>query len=122
MDRFEKRRHPRLKKSVPLKISGGDFDIVTETENVSLSGAYCKIDRYIEPMTKLKILMLLPLPYKKKIVSKKIECEGVVVRTKNPAPGSNQYNIAIFFSDLTNKDKKVLSECVEHHIKHIENK
>jgi len=111
----ERRKHPRITKNLPLKISAGDFDIVTETENISCVGAYCKVERYLEPMTKLKILILLPTYLRKSIVTKKVECEGVIVRTENS--GDHRYKIAIFFSDISSKDIKKISDYVSEQLK-----
>jgi len=113
----ERRRHLRIKKNLPLKISTGDFDIVTETENISCVGAYCKTDKYLVPMTKLKVLILLPVHSRKSIVNKKVECEGVVVRTESSQNRNHQYKIAIFFNDIKNKDIKKISDYVDNHFK-----
>ena len=117
MSRQERRSFPRVKKNLPLKIRGGEFDIITETKNLSCAGAYCTADRYLEPMTKLKILMLLPNHSKRKIVNKKVECEGVVIRAENSGLDNKQYNIAIFFSDIKEADRKKISDYVNNHLK-----
>lgn len=108
----ERRKHARLDKNIPLKISSDDFDIVTQTDNLSPAGAYCKVDRYLEPMTKLKINLLLPLRRYNKITTKKVVCEGVVVRTE-PAAQSESYHVAIYFSDVPKPDMKILIEFVQ---------
>ncbi len=119
-EKQEKRRYPRAKKNLPLKISSADFDIVTETENISCVGAYCKTDRYLEPMTKLKVFILLPVYSRKSIVNKKVECEGVVVRAESSQNGNHQYRVAIFFNDIDNKDIKKISDYVNSHLKSSE--
>jgi hypothetical protein len=113
----ERRKYPRIKKNIPLKISSGEFDIVTETENISGSGAYCRIDRYIEPMTKLKIIILLPIKQRNRIVTKKIECGGVIVRTENIPDKMNWFNIAIFFNDISRKDIQKISDYIKQYLK-----
>ena len=122
VEKQEKRKHPRIKKNLPLKISSGDFDIVTETENISCIGAYCRVDKYIEPMTKLKVLILLPIYKRKTVVNKKVECEGIVVRTENSGNGNHQYNVAIFFNDIKNEDMKKVSDYVGGQLKNSETK
>lgn len=112
----ERRKNPRANKSIPLKISSGEFDIVTETENVSGAGAYCRVERYIEPMTKLKIVILLPIKQRNKVSTKKIECTGVVVRSENVPLQPNWFKIAIFFSDISNKDAQKISDYVNQHL------
>ena len=108
----EKRRHLRAEQSVPLKISCDHCDILTETKNISCSGAYCRVSRRLEPMTKLKIHLLLPLRKSDKVTTKKIACQGVVVRTQ-AVSGQEYYDTAIFFSDIAPKDSLTINEFVE---------
>lgn len=108
----ERRRDPRLDKSIALKISSGDFDIVTETKNLSGSGTLCLVDKFITPMTKLKLNFLLPIKRNKKIVNKKITCEGVVVRSE-AAVDHEMFQTAIFFSDISPKDSQAIHEFVD---------
>lgn len=107
----ERRRHPRIAKNVPLKICQEDGDIVTETANLSRSGAYCRVDKYIQPMTKMQTHLLLPLKRNGKTVNKKISCQGVVVRTE-PIPGTPMFHIAIFFNDITQKDADIIADYI----------
>ena len=112
----ERRRHLRLEHNVPVKISGGDVDIVTETKDLSCSGTFCRINKFIPPMTRLKLNLLLPVRKNGKIVDKRIKCEGVVVRTESDSDGE-YFHAAIFFSDISSKDSQVISEFVESVIK-----
>jgi hypothetical protein len=115
----ERRQHPRLEGNIPVKICSDDFDIVTETGNLSRTGSYCKVDKYIEPMTKLKIHLLIPLKRGQKIVTKKISCDGVVVRTES-VPGQPFYNVAVYFSDIHSKDADYIAEYVKTALTHKE--
>lgn len=108
----ERRRHFRLEKAVPLKISGGDADIVTETLNISSSGAFCLLNKHLAPMTKLKLSFLLPLKRNNKVVNKRISCEGVVVRSQS-AVDQDSFQTAIFFSDIMPRDSQIIHEFVE---------
>ncbi len=112
----ERRSYPRIEKDIPLKIRSGEYDIVTKTKNICSAGAYCSVSRYLEPLTKLKIVLLLPLQKDKKIITKKVECEGVVVRVEGPFPGPKHYDIAIFFSDINKSEIKKISEYVDGHL------
>ena len=113
----EKRAHPRIAKDVPLKLKLDDYDIVTKTQNISCSGAYCTVDKYLEPLTKLRILLLLPCYKDKKIITKKIECEGIVVRSEGPFSDPPQYNVAIFFHEISKAEIKKIAECVDSIVK-----
>ena len=108
----ERRKHPRLEHNIPVKISSNDLDIVTQTEDLSCSGAFCSVDKYIAPMTKLKINLLLPLRKNDKIVTKRIHCEGVVVRTESAAEGK-YFHTAVFFSDIAPRDAQAINGFVE---------
>ncbi len=109
----ERRRDPRFFGSIPLKISGEDFDLVTETKNLSKSGAYCRVNQYIEPMTKLKVQFLLPFKRKDRTVNKKISCGAVIVRTESE-PANGAYNVAIFFNDIQARDAATLTDYVSN--------
>lgn len=108
----ERRRHARIDHNIPLKISCQDADFVTETKNISCSGAYCRVDKYIEPMTKLKIHLLLPLKKNSKTTTVKVCCGGVVVRTESVS-GDEMFDTAIFFNDIEQKDMRALAEFVD---------
>jgi len=111
----ERRGNPRLKNNIPVKIcqEGGDF--VAETQNISRSGTYCRVDRFIAPMTKLKIHLLLSSPDEGKKSARKISCEGVVVRSE-PVSGENGFHLAIFFSDITKRDSEYITDYVSAHL------
>jgi len=105
----ERRQSPRIDSSIPLKISCEDFDIVTESKNLSSSGAYCMVDHYLEPMTKLKIQLLLPFKNRDKVTTKKICCQGVIVRTQ-PLSDNKNFNVAIYFNEIHDKDRKIIAD------------
>ena len=107
----ERRRSPRILRNIPIKICQENGDIVTESGNISRSGIYCCVDRYIEPMTKIKVQLLLPVAKENKVSSKKILFQGVVVRTEETTK-ENIYNLAIFFNDISLKDSKSISEYI----------
>ena len=65
---FERRQHPRLTGNIPVKICSDDCDLVTETKNLSRTGVFCRINKHIDPMTKLKIQLLLPFKRQNKVV------------------------------------------------------
>ncbi len=112
----ERRKDPRFFGSVPLKISGDDFDLVTETKNLSKSGAYCRVNQYIEPMTKLRVQFLLPFKHNNRTVTRKISCGAVIVRTES-APADGGYSVAIFFNDIEPRDITTLKDYVANMLK-----
>ncbi|MFC1709432.1 PilZ domain-containing protein [Candidatus Omnitrophota bacterium] len=111
--RSEKRKHPRILKNLPLKIKNEDFDIVTETQNISCTGAYCRVDRYVAPFTKVKATIMISSPDEN---SQSISCKGVVVRVeKNNNTLEPQYNIAIYFNGISKTNLSRISRFVKEH-------
>ena len=111
----ERRREPRLENNIPVKICQEGGDLVTETLNISRSGAYCCVNQPITLMTKLKIHLLLSFPKGKKSGIKKISCEGVIVRSE-PAFDDGKYNIAIFFSEIAQRDAEYITDYVDTYL------
>jgi len=107
----ERRKDPRVSGNIPVKICQDSGDIITETRNISRSGAYCRVNRYIEPMTKMKVCLMLPVTKSGRKTARKVSCEGVVVRVEEASEGK-AYNIAIFFSDISPKNAEMISDYV----------
>lgn len=109
---IERRKNIRAKKQIPLKLADAAFDIITETVDVSSSGAYCRVTRNLQPMSKIEVVLLVP-GKDNSAPTKKIKCKGVVVRTE-PAiikyADRAHYNIAIFFTDVSKKDQKMVED------------
>ena len=99
----ERRKFPRIEKEVALKIRAENCDLVTQTKNISCVGAYCWINRYIPPLTKLSIILLLPHRSESKNGIIKVQCRGVVVRTEKRSPQG--FDIAIYFNEINNRNK-----------------
>jgi hypothetical protein len=110
---IDKRKYPRIVEILALKLCGCESDIVTETKNISANGAYCSVNEPIEPMTKLDIILLVPLNRKKKSM-KKIFCKGIVVR-KEYAQGNGRHtwNLGIYFNEIKENDRKVLTRYID---------
>ena len=109
---MDRRKHPRTQGNIPVKIYSDDFDVVTETKNLSRAGVYCQVDKYIEPMTKLNIHLLLSCKKDGKTQTKKISCQGVIVRTES-VPGTEIFNVAIYFNEIKSRDAESIADFVE---------
>lgn len=110
-DGAEKRSCPRTETHIPLRISQEDGDIVTASVNLSRSGVYCRVNKRLHFMTKLKIQLLLPARRDDNSVTKTIHCEGVIVRVE-PSNEAGCYNIAIFFSEIARRDAEFIGEYI----------
>lgn len=113
--KVDRRKAPRLGKNIPVKLCQEGGDIVTETLNLSRLGAYCRVQKNLELMTKFNVQLLLPLKKGSRHITKRISCTGVVVRSE-PEPQKDTFCVAIFFNDISPKDAQSISEFVQFHL------
>lgn len=110
----ERRRHQRAKRQLPLKIADRTFDIITETTDISSAGIYCRVTRHLPAMSKIEVVLFVPAKNNEK-ETRKIKCKGAVVRTEPVIlkdTDKAHYNTAIFFTDISKKDQKILESYV----------
>jgi len=114
----ERRKFPRVKDEyLSLKLRLDDFDSITHTMNISSSGVYCKLDKEIPLMSRVKLMLMIPDSIKEGIL-KKLEVNGVVVR-QHPVTidgAIKHYDVAIFFEDLSEKDKAIIAGYIKRKI------
>ena len=112
----EKRKYLRIKRTLPIKLSDNDeFDVLTETTNISASGAYFPVNKPLELMTKYDIVVLVPVSKNKIKSIKKINCCGVVVRIEDiNYDNKYPYCAAIYFCDMKDSDRKALKIYINH--------
>ncbi len=133
----ERRQHPRLDHKLPVNLAVNGFDFSTSTRNISCVGAYCHLDKYMPPFTKISIKLSLPnrpqghglasdsqshRPQGHGLASDSqshkdeahkstiVECKGVVVRSEDEAKGG--FNIAIFFNDMRDDQRKKIAHYI----------
>ena len=112
----ERRKHIRAKRRIPLKIADKNFDIITDTADISTSGTYCRVTRLLPLMSKIEIVLLIP-DAENESKTQKIKCKGVVVRAEPillKDTDKAHYNVAIFFTEVHKKDQKLLEAYVKH--------
>lgn len=107
----EKRQYPRVTYALPLKVGANGYDFSTFTQNISCVGAYCHIDKYVPPFTKVMVKLALPQAAASGNKSYNMECKGVVVRTEDELNGG--FNIAIFFNAITDDQRKKIAHYLE---------
>lgn len=111
----ERRKHLRAKRHLPLKIADKTFDIITETVDISSAGIYCRVTRFLPPMSKTDVVLLVPTKADGK-QTRKIRCKGVVVRSEPiilKDVEKAHYNIAIFFTDISKRDQRILESYID---------
>lgn len=109
----ERRKHPRVSKNIPCELVVGSSTYTAQTKNLSCGGALCELPQIVPVMTKLGITFNLPA-LSQGAFRRAIRCVGVVVR-QEPHPneaGSNTYLTAIYFSELSQDDRKQIAEFV----------
>jgi hypothetical protein len=106
----ERRRYPRIEHRLPLNVMANGYDFATATQNVSCVGAYCHIDKYIPPFTKVMVRLSLPITSNNRSDNCHLECKGVVVRSDDNENGG--FNIAIFFNEITHSQRKKISQYI----------
>jgi hypothetical protein len=115
MVKVERRGAPRApEKDLAMKLKLGELDTAIYALNISASGAYCKIDKEVPLMSRVKIVIMLPDPEKAGSPTRRIEVTGVVVR-EHPVvvDGKTQhYDLAIFFEDISQKDREAIASYV----------
>lgn len=111
----EKREYPRLRDAnISLKVKSRDIDIITKSLDISASGVYCKVEKEIPLMSRIRVVLIVPKPKRDTAAPRtaKIETDGVVVR-EHPViidGGIAHYDVAIFFDNISAKDREALLE------------
>ena len=110
----ERRRTPRVEERVPLSLTDGGMDLRTETKNLSVAGAYCALDRFIPPMTKLQLTLELPGTFRRT----RVRCTGVVVRVEPAVQDAEtmRYHTAVFFSEISDRDRAAIGRFVQRRL------
>lgn len=114
--RKERRHFPRVNRKLPVNIIANGYDFITTTQNVSCVGAYCHVEKYIPPFTKIAVKINLPIATGEGNKHHLVECKGVVVRTEDETNGG--FNIAIFFNGIEDRYRKKISQYVKQFLPH----
>ncbi len=112
---IERRVHPRIYHELPLHIAANGYDFKTTTQNISCSGAYCQIKKYIPPFTKLAIKMILPINKDNTKGKLDIKCNGVIVRSDDNIT-KDGFNIAIFFNEISENQKEKIAQYIHQYL------
>jgi c-di-GMP-binding flagellar brake protein YcgR len=108
--RSERRLYPRIEQCLPLKVAANGYDFVTSTQNISCLGAYCHINKYVPPFTKVMIRLNLPMMNNNGHKDSRVECKGVIVRTEDEKDGG--FNVAVYFNEIKDDQRKKISQYI----------
>ena len=117
--RNDRRRKPRVKAGLAAQFSNemGEEAMAAETMNLSMSGVCCQLPNPVEPLTKVKLTLLVPEVKGKRSARTAVVCaEGIVVRCENQVSEQDtvRYEIACAFTSLRDKDRKTLQAYVDN--------
>ena len=110
----ERRKVPRIAERVAMAITDAGTELTTESQNLSTTGVYCTLDRFLAPMSKVRLDFELPNGPR----SSKVRCTGVVVRVEPIIAHASrgQFNVAIFFTELSNRDRSAITRFVRQRL------
>jgi hypothetical protein len=114
----ERRKAPRVDAEFPVILEGGISEASGRTLNISSSGIYCEIPRYIEPLTRIRMELLIPTRAESDDEGVRVGFDGVVVRTEPELPSTETvtYKIAVFFTSIPESSTKILNSFIEKHL------
>lgn len=117
--RSERRKDPRAPAQLKVQLSGApqSADALTvSTLNIGSGGVYVQVPRFIEPLTKLFLTLLVPgpTPEDEPVF---VDTEAIVVRTlpEKPDAGVREYEIACAFLELRDEHRDVINRYVLSH-------
>jgi hypothetical protein len=105
------RRHAQRIEDHDLSLKLDGFDSITHTLNISLSGVYCKVDKELPLMSRVKLMLMVPDASKDGTKTRNLEVTGIVVR-EHPViidGAIKHYDMAIFFDNLSDSDRETIS-------------
>lgn len=108
---LERRRAPRAEVSIPIQLSPrGDAQAATLT-NLSTSGLGCQFGEAISEMTLVGVDLDLPdAKAPARVTGVVVRCDKI--RGQNPPT----YEIGVFFTDMTDETRAVVTEFVERQL------
>ena len=116
--RSERRIRPRAEARLSMRVEGAheaeQAHIVTESQNISSSGVYCTSSRYLAPLSKVALTIVLPAVPGRAPSQRLLKCEGVVVRCQaSDGPKKDRaYQLACSFLGFESSARDRLEEYV----------
>ncbi len=115
----ERRKTHRVEARVPIQLEQREEQyrgeiIPAESANLSEGGVYCQVEKYLPPLTKVAITLLLPAFGGKRAKPREIKAEGVVVRSLPEKEGRTVlgYRIACAFTSIKEEDTATVREYI----------
>jgi hypothetical protein len=112
----ERRKEPRHDATLSVELGGAGDTLSVSSLNIGAGGVYVRVPRFIEPLTKLSVSMLVPGPTPNEPAST-VEAEAIVVRTlpESPSDEIQEYEIACAFLDLADDARDAINRYILTH-------
>jgi len=114
----DRRRGKRVdaRLQIELQLEPGGPAHPASTINISANGVYFTSSRFVAPLTKLGLRLLLPEGDHGAELA--VDCQGVVVRClpEHATPGVHEYEVACYFTDTSPEFQSRLGHYVTGHI------
>jgi hypothetical protein len=114
--RSERRQRPRADARLSMRVESrheDDAHIVTESQNISASGVYCTSSRYLAPLSKVALTIVLPRLPGRSHAQELVKCEGIVVRCDPQSKrAEHAFQLACMFTALDARRRELLEEFV----------
>jgi len=117
----ERRRHKRVRIRLSASIGTKTDDPRVSIPSVlildlSLGGAHCEVDRYVEPLTKVLLTIDFSSPGEADPHGETAVCRGVVVRSEPEQGKSDRYRMGILFTEISRPDKERLQHFLSNRV------
>ncbi len=105
----------RYDAQLPLNIGSGELQLKSTTKNISCSGVYCEVDRFIPVMTKLEVVMSFPIIENNKKIEKNFITNVVVVRVdpEQEQLGCDIYHLGLFFLNIKKEHSNLIARYIQ---------
>jgi hypothetical protein len=115
----DRRRGQRVdaRLQIELQLESGAPSESSNTLNISSNGVYFTSRRFVAPLTKLGLRLLLP-GETPGAPEQTVDCQGVVVRCmpEEPQAAADSYEVACYFTDTSEEFKERISTYVQKHL------
>ena len=115
--RSDRRKDVRASARLPVELSAkGDEVLAVSSLNIGAGGVYVEVPRFIEPLTKLSLSMMIPGPTPDEEPAL-VETEAIVVRVlpEHPDPSIAYYEVACAFLQLSDESRDIVNRYILTH-------
>lgn len=111
----ERRKATRIETNLPIAISGAPEEAEGRTINISTNGVYFESPRIIEPLTKVRMELMVPVIKNGMETEMGVIFDGIVVRVRpeKTPPDKVRYRIAVFFTNVPKASQEVLDRYIK---------